>query len=220
MIDPDSIRIYVEGITDYNYLTAFKILFGLEGISFIPINGVGSTAEEMDGIIRKLLKIDKAPTILVDADNNGLLFSRRAEGSNIEVVLLSDISRDFRTIETLFSEEERDYFNLDDKSWNESSIFKYNIEVFSDEISEKTKENFRMVLDHLIRMFSNRWLPAAIAHQWLAFSLSCSTPIPCSNILDTIIWLALCPLSASFITISKASAYLGESPLSKSLANL
>ena len=73
IIDPSKTIVFVEGITDYNYLTAFKLLFEneYENIIFLPINGVGSDENHCKEISKRLLKIRKDAVVLVDNDTAG-----------------------------------------------------------------------------------------------------------------------------------------------------
>ena len=68
-------RIYVEGITDYCYLTAFKILWQREhknnlDIAFLPIGGLSTQGNETK-ILDSLLEQEKEPILLVDNDKAG-----------------------------------------------------------------------------------------------------------------------------------------------------
>ena len=62
LCNPEEKIVFVEGITDYNYLTAFKKLLGKTGITFLPINGVGTTKDECIKITQRLMKIRKNAT--------------------------------------------------------------------------------------------------------------------------------------------------------------
>lgn len=148
--------IYVEGITDYNYLVAFKLLLDIKDITFIPINGVGANDAERDTIIHKLLNIDRSPVLLADADKNGYDMKRRARKTKLKVITLSDIDSKFKTIESLFTISEQIKFDLRDKGWNNSSNFKHNIFEYSEMINDTTKENFRKVIEYLISEYTRR----------------------------------------------------------------
>jgi len=156
LINSNNPCIYVEGITDYNYLVAFKLLLGISDITFIPINGVGSNEEERQTIIRKLLNIDRRPVLLADGDRNGYAMRRSASKTGLKVVTLSDIDTKFRTIESLFTISEQIKFDIRNKGWNNSSNFKHNILENSDMISDSTKENFKKVIMYMIRNHEKR----------------------------------------------------------------
>ncbi len=150
LFDPNDKVYYVEGITDYNYLTAFKHLFGIEGITFLPVNGLG---DETDGARRKriievLMKIDRSPTLIVDGDGAGNAMVESANGTGLEVLPLSEIDKRFTSIEKLFSQEDRKRF-IPTKEWHSSSIFKQYIFDNKAELSETTLKNFRKLFDRL-----------------------------------------------------------------------
>ena len=154
LVDPDEKIVFVEGITDYNYLTAFKKLFGKTGITFLPINGVGETLEDCKKISKKLLRIRKHdPILLVDNDKAGQQMKNVNKESELEVIALSDIDSNFKTIESLFSQEDLNTFGLLDengkfvKHASTSTVFKNMILKNKDSISDDTKANFRKVFD-------------------------------------------------------------------------
>lgn len=71
--------IFVEGITDYNYLTAFKLLYNKDkkedeklNLVFLPIEGLGYNDENMKEKLNKLSKMkmgkDNLTVVLVDND--------------------------------------------------------------------------------------------------------------------------------------------------------
>ncbi|MBR4375005.1 MAG: ATP-binding protein [Treponema sp.] len=154
LVDPDEKIVFVEGITDYNYLTAFKKLFGKTGITFLPINGVGEDAEECKEISKKLIRIRKHnPILLVDNDKAGQQMKNVNKESELEAIALSDIDSNFKTIESLFSQEDLNTFGLLNengkfvKHASTSTVFKNMILKNKDSISDNTKANFRKVFD-------------------------------------------------------------------------
>lgn len=71
-ITKDDIVIFVEGITDYNYLTAFKLLKEREenkksNLVFIPVGGLGGDDVQMLDKLYKLVQFEKA-VLLTDGD--------------------------------------------------------------------------------------------------------------------------------------------------------
>jgi hypothetical protein len=109
IIDPSKTIVFVEGITDYNYLTAFKLLFEneYENIIFLPINGVGSDENHCKEISKRLLKIRKDAKVLVDNDTAGKRMKEiNAKDSELKVVSLDEIDKNFTEIESLFSKED------------------------------------------------------------------------------------------------------------------
>lgn len=144
LMNPDSKVYYVEGITDYNYLTAFKKLFGMTNIFFIPINGL-----KQDSFISRLLNLDKNPSLIVDGDQIGLSMVKEADGTGVLVIPISNANPSFKNIEDLFSKEDKEKFNVADKSFNKTSVFKNAIFDIAPDISDITKKNFEKLLKYL-----------------------------------------------------------------------
>lgn len=150
LVNPEEKVVFVEGITDYNYLTAFKILFKKEGITFLPINGVGKTKGECIRITQRLMKIRKKdPILLVDNDKAGNCIKEvNEDNKDFKIISLSDADEKFKAIESLFSDEDKGKFGLIDESGktvkhaSTSTIFKNHILKNQDEVSAETKENF------------------------------------------------------------------------------
>lgn len=157
LVNPEEKVVFVEGITDYNYLTAFKILFKKEGITFLPINGVGKTKEECIKITQRLMKIRKKdPILLVDNDKAGNCIKEvNKDNKDFRIILLSEADEKFTTIESLFSDEDKEKFGLVDESGkpvkhaSTSTIFKNQILKKQDEVSAETKENFAKLFEML-----------------------------------------------------------------------
>ncbi|MEI0517066.1 ATP-binding protein [Brachyspira murdochii] len=159
-ITRDTKLIYVEGITDYNYFTAFKILMEyIENkeidIAFMPINGIGRENDEKQKniIIEGLCNISKNPSILIDGDNSANQFKELAKNTNLKVTQLTDINTNFVTIEDLFSEKDKQIYKIDKKNKDAlySSLFKNNIiDYYNKElISKKTIDNFFKVINEI-----------------------------------------------------------------------
>lgn len=151
MMDPNDRLFFVEGITDYNYLTAFKHYFGIKGISFMPINGLGEkeNVEYRKRIIPSLMKIDRAPTLIVDNDPAGKEMKEIASGSGLEVITLGElVDKRFSTMETLFKVEDRNEF-IPVKEWHASSIFKQYISDIAPQLSDYTINNFKKLFKSL-----------------------------------------------------------------------
>ena len=148
--------IFVEGITDYAYLTAFKLLKeNKEGrqinIAFIPIGGLGrkqDTKYKQD-IIDILCEIDKEPILLIDGDDMAEEFENLASCTSLNITKLSDIDDSFTIIENLFSDNDREKFKsmIENKDSREASIFKNNI--LELELEEETINNFFKVIDRI-----------------------------------------------------------------------
>ncbi|GAA9446602.1 hypothetical protein UBN105_00860 [Helicobacter pylori] len=64
--------IFVEGITDYCYLSAFKLYFNKHNpqfpFTFLPISGLKKESNEMKETIQKLCELDNNPIVLTDDD--------------------------------------------------------------------------------------------------------------------------------------------------------
>ncbi|PDW78131.1 hypothetical protein BB383_04185 [Helicobacter pylori] len=69
--------IFVEGITDYCYLSAFKLYFNKHNpqfkdnpipFTFLPISGLKKESDEMKETIQKLCELDNNPIVLTDDD--------------------------------------------------------------------------------------------------------------------------------------------------------
>lgn len=149
LLKPEETVVFVEGITDYNYLVAFKKLLDIEHISFLPINGIGKTEEESREISKQLIKIRKDAVLLVDSDKAGQSMKALNEESDLKVITLSDISPSFKEIESLFSPDDLDQYNLDQKHYSKSIIFKNKIIYKDGKVSDQTKDNFKKVFDKL-----------------------------------------------------------------------
>lgn len=148
--------IFVEGITDYAYLTAFKLLKEYKegrqiNIAFIPMGGLGrkqDTKYKQD-IIDILCDIDKKPILLIDGDNMAEEFENLASGTSLNITKLSDIDSSFTVIENLFSDNDREKFKfmIENKDSREASIFKNDI--LKLELEEETINNFFEVIDRI-----------------------------------------------------------------------
>ena len=157
MVNPDETVIFVEGITDYNYLTAFKKLFEKKGITFLPINGVGGNETECKKTSKELIRIRKHnPILLADNDDAGRLMKKVNEtDSALKVYTLGNVDEKFKTIESLFAQEDLQKFNLLDenglfvKHASTSTVFKNQIQKNSDSISKATKDNFEKLFKYL-----------------------------------------------------------------------
>ncbi|MEI0579983.1 AAA family ATPase [Brachyspira pilosicoli] len=156
-ITRDTRIIYVEGITDYNYLTAFKLLMEhIENkeinIAFMPINGVGRPNDERQkkDIIDSLCQLSKNPILLIDGDNSADQFAELAENTSLRITQLKGINPNFITIEDLFGDKDkRDYkINKNNKDALASALFKNNIINYYEKklITETTINNFFKVI--------------------------------------------------------------------------
>ena len=131
--------VFVEGITDYCYLSAFKNLFKIDNIVLLPIQGISKP-----GIIDTLIKVERMPTILVDGDAAGKIFKEKNLGrKNVEIISLADIDSSWKNIEDLFSAEDKPKT----KYFNDCVAFKNRLT--SSRVTKITKENFKKLLDNI-----------------------------------------------------------------------
>lgn len=156
IINPDNDLIFVEGITDYNYLTAFKKVIGKDDIYFLPINGLGTTDKARKEVSERLLKIRKNnPTLLVDNDKAGQSMKDVNKNSDLKIISLDEVDANFKTIESLFSQEDLQKFNLADTKGNcnkhasTSALFKTKVIKEPTLLSDETKSNFNKLFERL-----------------------------------------------------------------------
>lgn len=156
-ITRDTKIIYVEGITDYNYFTAFKILMEHienkeSNIAFMPINGVGRPNDEKrkKNIIDSLCQLSAHPILLIDGDDSADQFRKLAENTNLKITQIKDIDFDFITIEDLFDDEDKQKYKIDknNKDALSSGLLKNNIIEYYEQnlISQKSINNFFKVI--------------------------------------------------------------------------
>ncbi|MDE6059080.1 MAG: ATP-binding protein [Clostridia bacterium] len=155
LYDPDTKVIFVEGITDYNYMVAFKNKLKRSDIIFLPVNGVGRKKDEQIEISKKLIQIKKEPILMVDGDHagKGIKNVNKAD-SALTVFTLAEIDEKFITIESLFDAKdakELGIVNKEGKFEKHSSLsatFKtFDINTF--EFSKQTIDNFQKVFDYI-----------------------------------------------------------------------
>ncbi|MGL2745778.1 ATP-binding protein [Helicobacter pylori] len=153
--------IFVEGITDYCYLSAFKLYFNKHNpqfkdnpipFTFLPISGLKNNPNEMKETIKKLCELDNHPIVLTD-DDRKCVFNQQATserfkrankylGNPITILQLSDCDRHFKQIEDCFSANDRNKY-AKNKRMELSMAFKTTL-LYSEQnaITEETKNNF------------------------------------------------------------------------------
>ncbi len=116
--------VFVEGITDYCYLSAFKLYFNEREFkdnpipfTFLPISGLKNNPNEMKETIQKLCELDNHPIVLTDNDRkcvfNQQATSERFKNANeemhdlIRILQLSKCDENFKQIEDCFSANDR-----------------------------------------------------------------------------------------------------------------
>ncbi len=119
--------IFVEGITDYCYLSAFKLYFNEREFkndpipfTFLPISGLKKEPNEMKETIQKLRKLDNNPIVLID-DDRKCDFDQNAKSEQfkraneempdpITILQLSSCDENFKQIEDCFSANDREKY--------------------------------------------------------------------------------------------------------------
>lgn len=157
LIKPGHQTIFVEGASDYFYLTAFTHYLEKKGkelnVSFYPINGVGKKFSDFKETADELLRIDKNPIVLVDGDTNGTNFKKHCvEKKKISSVMtLTDLMGEkVVLIEDMFTEEDRKKLSIDEKSFDRGSIFAQHSDKYVAMCSDETKENFEKLIEKVI----------------------------------------------------------------------
>ncbi|QQW77336.1 AAA family ATPase [Helicobacter pylori] len=151
--------IFVEGITDYCYLSAFKLYFNEREFkdnpipfTFLPISGLKKESDEMKETIKKLCELDNNPIVLTDddrkCDSDQKATSERFKNANeemhdpIRILQLSDCDRHFKQIEDCFSANDRKKY-AKNKQMELAMAFKTRLLYGGEDAVEKqTKRNF------------------------------------------------------------------------------
>lgn len=146
LLNPNDTLIFVEGITDYNYLVAFKNYFKKPNISFLPVKGLKDKK-----LIEKLCEIKKDPILLVDGDKAGeiAIEKNKKKGNKVEIHSLKDIDEKFNTIEDLFTGKDKDLVAGPKKTNKNSRYIKNNYAEFIKKLSPETINNFKKLLELL-----------------------------------------------------------------------
>ncbi|GHP80147.1 hypothetical protein JP0050_03950 [Helicobacter pylori] len=149
--------IFVEGTTDYCYLSAFKLYFNERefkndpiSFTFLPISGLKKEPNEMKETIQKLHELDNNPIVLIDDDRRSKnKFSEQFKRANeempdpITILQLSSCDENFKQIEDCFSANDREKY-AKNKCKELSMAFKTRL-LYSekdDVVGEETKKNF------------------------------------------------------------------------------
>ncbi|WQW62034.1 ATP-binding protein [Helicobacter pylori] len=153
--------IFVEGITDYCYLSAFKLYFNKHNpqfkdnpipFTFLPISGLKKDPDAMKETIQKLCELDNNPIVLTD-DDRKCVFNQKATserfkrankylGNPITILQLSDCDRCFKQIEDCFSTNDKRKY-AKNKRMELAMAFKTRLLYGGEDAVEKqTKRNF------------------------------------------------------------------------------
>ncbi|UOS55508.1 AAA family ATPase [Helicobacter pylori] len=154
--------IFVEGTTDYCYLTAFKLYFNEHNsqykdnpipFTFLPISGLKANPKDMQKTIKKLCELDNNPIVLID-DDRKCDFDQNAKSEQfkkaneemhdpITILQLSSCDENFKQIEDCFSANDREKY-AKNKRMELVMAFKTRL-LYSekdDVVGEETKKNF------------------------------------------------------------------------------
>ncbi|MBW5410951.1 hypothetical protein E6A50_11290, partial [Brachyspira hampsonii] len=131
--NPNNKVIFVEGLMDYNYLTAFKKLKEEKennkmNLVFLPIHGLGKDDKEMNNKLKQLVQFREA-IILTDSDERANLFKKASESNTLmkeklTVFQLKEADQSFKQIESLFSDNDKERYKemIQNKSGSLSSL--------------------------------------------------------------------------------------------------
>lgn len=166
--------IFVEGITDYCYLSAFKLYFNEREFkenpipfTFLPISGLKNNPNEMKETIQKLCELDNHPIVLTDDDRKDGSDPQRAKSEQfknaneemhdpIRILQLSDCDRHFKQIEDCFSANDRKKY-AKNKQMELAMAFKTRLLYGEkdDVMSEETKKNFLKLFEWIKKECNN-----------------------------------------------------------------
>lgn len=156
LYDLDTEVYFVEGITDYNYLTMFKKLLKIKDIAFLPFNGVGNNSAKTHKILEALLSVKfHKRSLLVDADKAGLdMFNQAKDADFLSVHNMSEVkigeNKNAMMVEDLFSAEDKKKFSaiIGKKSDGTSSMKDHcKLSDFSKTTVDNFKQLFKLLED-------------------------------------------------------------------------
>ncbi|UOR44382.1 AAA family ATPase [Helicobacter pylori] len=158
--------IFVEGTTDYCYLSAFKLYFNEREFkndpipfTFLPISGLKKEPNEMKETIQKLHELDNDPIVLIDDDRKDGSDPQKAKSEQfkkaneempdpITILQLSSCDENFKQIEDCFSANDKEEY-AKNKCKELSMAFKTRL-LYSekdDVVGEETKNNFKKLFE-------------------------------------------------------------------------
>ncbi len=157
--------IFVEGTTDYCYLSAFKLYFNEREFknnpipfTFLPILGLKKEPNEMKETIKKLCELDNDPIVLIDDDRRSKnKFSEQFKKANkemhdpITILQLSSCDENFKQIEDGFSADDRGEY-AKNKRMELAMAFKTRLlhSEKDDVVGEETKKNFLKLFEWIV----------------------------------------------------------------------
>ncbi|MGT0053883.1 ATP-binding protein [Helicobacter pylori] len=157
--------IFVEGTTDYCYLSAFKLYFNEREFkndpipfTFLPISGLKDNPKDMQKTIKKLCELDNNPIVLID-DDRKCDFDQNAKSEQfkkaneemhdpITILQLSSCDENFKQIEDCFSANDKEKY-AKNKRMELVMAFKTRL-LYSgkdDVVDEETKNNFKKLFE-------------------------------------------------------------------------
>ncbi|GAA7666283.1 hypothetical protein HpMMM64_00800 [Helicobacter pylori] len=166
--------IFVEGITDYCYLSAFKLYFNERKFknnpfyfTFLPISGLKKESNEMKETIQKLCELDNNPIVLTDDDRKDNSDPQKAKSEQfkkanekmlkpITILQFSKYDENFKQIEDCFSENDKKEYARN-KQRELAMAFKARL-LYSgkdDVVSEETKKNFLKLFEWIKKECNN-----------------------------------------------------------------
>ncbi len=158
--------IFVEGITDYCYLSAFKLYFNEREFkndpipfTFLPISGLKNNSNKMKETIQKLCELDNNPIVLIDDDRKDGSDPQKATSEQfkkaneempdpIKILQLSSCDGNFKQIEDCFSTKDKEKY-AKNKRMELIMAFKTRL-LYSekdDVVDEETKKNFKKLFE-------------------------------------------------------------------------
>lgn len=170
LINPESKPIFVEGITDYNYLIALVKCYNEEhkdkpiNLTFLPIGGLGEEGqqqiEKMESLIKFSNKLRISPAILlVDNDGAGRAIKKLAGEEkyrdSLQVILLNECEKLSKfpqdvEIEDLFIEKDREKFGISKEKKNSQAAADFkNTKDLAAQLDKETRDNFYALLKYL-----------------------------------------------------------------------
>ncbi len=158
--------IFMEGITDYCYLSAFKLYFNERefkndpiSFTFLPISGLKKEPNKMKETIQKLHELDNDPIVLIDDDRRSKnKFSEQFKKANeempdsITILQLSSCDENFKQIEDCFSANDREEY-AKNKRMELAMAFKTRLlhSEKDDVVGEETKKNFLKLFEWIAK---------------------------------------------------------------------
>ncbi|WP_154409845.1 AAA family ATPase [Helicobacter pylori] len=162
--------IFVEGTTDYCYLSTFKLYFNKREFkndpipfTFLPISGLKEKPNKMKETIQKLCELDNNPIVLIDDDRKDGSDPQKAKSERfkkaneerldpITILQLSSCDENFKQIEDCFSANDREEY-AKNKCKELAMAFKTRL-LYSekdDVVGEETKKNFLKLFEWIAK---------------------------------------------------------------------